>query len=200
MSLTIVLQELNLSTNMWPPTNFQVARLSDKLQVIITVSGLVFIDNFLNVVGDLRNGQGSRWAEDLIQLCVKFMLQPGVPSGDRSGRKQQDQWTYLTNVSESFKICVVKCPLVLTEALLQSFDPRLALLHCPHVAPLCHLLCNLGEYVAVFQAALQSSLHGVLPPDVEKMERLLIRPGNFCVRYNWKRALLRVWNGTRRLS
>lgn len=71
-------------------------------------------------------------------------------------------------MSATGKKTFIQCLLIaLAEAFLQAFDPCLALLHCSHVAPLCHLLCKLREYVAVFQAALQSALHRVLPPDVD---------------------------------
>lgn len=74
-------------------------------------------------------------------------------------------------------------PLVLAVVLLQPLDPGLALLHAPHVAPLAHLLSDLRENVAVLQAALQGALHWVLPPDIQQVERLLVRPGGLSVQH-----------------
>lgn len=74
--------------------------------------------------------------------------------------------------------------LVLAVVLFQPLDPGLALLHAPHVAPLGHLLRDLREDVAVLQAALQGALHRVLPPDVQQVERLLVRPGDLSVQHH----------------
>ena len=197
-------------------TDFQSARLADKLQVLVSVLGLVLIDDLFNIIGDLRKDWGSRGAEYSLQLLVEFTLHPGVPSGVRQGKGNRYSvsvpfFLYSYDIIGLREILVLRQiadldrktsrkdiiwypPDVLAEALLQSFDPGLALFHCSHVASLCHLLCNLREYVTVLQAALQSPLHRVLPPYVEQIERLLVRPGNFCVRYSWERAFLRVWN------
>lgn len=83
--------------------------------------------------------------------------------------------------------------MVLTEVLLQPFDPGLTLLHAPHVASLRHLLRDLRENVPILQAALQSPLHRVLPPDVQQVERLLIRPGNFSVLHDGERSFLGIY-------
>lgn len=84
-------------------------------------------------------------------------------------------------------------PLVLAVVLLQPLDPGLALLHAPHVASLGHLLCDLREDVAVLQAALQGALHWVLPPDIQQVERLLVRPGGLSVQHHGQGGSLWVW-------
>lgn len=86
-----------------------------------------------------------------------------------------------------------KHPLVLAVVLLQPLDPGLALLHAPHVASLAHLLCDLREDVPVLQAALQGALHRVLPPDVQQVERLLVRPGDLSVQHHGEGRSLGVW-------
>lgn len=100
---------------------------------------------------------------------------------------------YFTNQRETV-------PIAPAEAFLEPFDPRLALLHRPHVAPLGHLLRDLSENVSVFQAALQRSLHRVLPPNVQQVQRLVVRPGNLGVRRRRKSTFLRVCNQTGRVD
>lgn len=71
----------------WDCTYFWLACLAKKLQVLIAVLGLVFIDGLFDVIGDLGNSRGSRGAEYPLQLLVKFVLQLGFRSGGRKGRK-----------------------------------------------------------------------------------------------------------------
>lgn len=58
--------------------------MAEKLQVLIAVLWLIFIDDLFHIVGDLRNSRG---AEYPLQLLVEFILQFGVPSGVRKGKK-----------------------------------------------------------------------------------------------------------------
>lgn len=60
--------------------------MAKKLQVLVAI---VFFEDLLNVVGDLRNSRRSRGAEDRLQPLVKFTLEPRVSSGGGSRTRQQ---------------------------------------------------------------------------------------------------------------
>lgn len=51
--------------------------MAKKLQVLVAI---VFFEDLLNVVGDLRNSRRSRGAEDRLQPVVKFTLEPRASS------------------------------------------------------------------------------------------------------------------------
>lgn len=85
---------------MWHCTDFHLARAAEKLQVLVTILRLVFVDDLFHIVADLGNSWGSWGAKYSLQLLVKFILQPGVPSDVKSGKKETAILLQLSNVSQ----------------------------------------------------------------------------------------------------
>lgn len=144
--------------------------------------------------------KGERQTGILLELLIPLFVSQIIAMTSKQGMSDQLKGLDRKTSREKAQKHIYHPLVFLAKAFLQSFDPGLALFHRSHVASLCHLLSDLREYVTVFQAALQSPLHRVLPPDVEQSERLLVRPGNFCVRHNWERTFLSVLNETREVS
>lgn len=61
-------------------------------------------------------------------------------------------------------------------SLLQPLDPGVALLRRPRVSHGTHFLCNVGEYVPVADTGFQAVLHVICSPQLNKSDRLLLRP------------------------